>query len=197
MSGVKGTAIASVVEDLNRMLAEGKLSRPELEVRLVAEDLKVLDQKIVPALWYPLGTYGRFVELLFEKDGNRNIEYLVTRGRRAAERIRATGLYAQLGVDRASWGDRIGKILVSLGPAMYKDTVWSFNILSEQPFRYRIEMRVSSDFPDLCRHSTQGFIDYLTQLDVTRRMCVTSERSASTLIVFHGESLKNSSKPHD
>jgi hypothetical protein len=191
MSGVKGTAIASVVEDLNRMLEEGKLSRPELEVRLAADDLKVLEQKIVPALWYPLGTYGRFVELLFEKDGSRNTEYLVARGRRAAERIRATGLYAQLGIDRASWGDRIGKILVSLGPAMYKDTAWSFDILSEHPFRYRIEVRVSPDFPDLCRHSTQGFIDYLTQLDAKRRMRVTSERSAPTLIVFHGEPLKD------
>jgi hypothetical protein len=54
MSGAKGTAIASVVEDLNRLLQEGKISREELEARLEANDLEVLDQKIVPALWHPM-----------------------------------------------------------------------------------------------------------------------------------------------
>jgi hypothetical protein len=189
MSGVKGTAIQSVVEDLNRLLQEGKLSREELEARLQADDLEVLEQKIVPALWYPIGTYGRFVEILFERDGRRSTEYLVQRGRRAAERIRSMGLYAQLAASREGWGNRIGKIFVSLGPAMFKDSAWSFDILEEQPLRYRIEMRVSADFPDLCRHSTQGFIDYLTQLDAKGRMRVTSERSSPTLIVFFGEQL--------
>jgi len=186
MSGVKGTAIASVVEDVNRLLQEGRLSRDALEARLDAADLEVLEQKIVPALWYPIGTYGRFVEILFERDGGRRTEYLVERGRRAAERIKATGLYAQLSADRAGWGDRIGKILVSLGPAMFKDSSWSFEVLASSPLRWRIEMRVPASFPDLCRHSTQGFIDYLTKLH-SDSTTVTSERSSPTLIVFRGE----------
>ncbi|HTY16246.1 MAG TPA: hypothetical protein VMH82_00820 [Myxococcota bacterium] len=186
MSAVKGTAIESVVADLNRLLQEGRISRDELEARLEAADLEVLDQKIVPALWYPIGTYGRFVELLFERDGGRRTEYLVERGRRAAERIRATGLYAQLSAERDSWGDRIGKILVSLGPAMFKDSAWSFEVLAAKPLRWRIEMRVPASFPDLCRHSTQGFIDYLTALH-SGNTTVTSERSSPTLIVFRGE----------
>ena len=102
MSGVKGTAIASVVEDLNRLLQEGKISREELEARLEADDPEVLEQKIVPALWYPMETYGRFVEILFDREGGRRTEYLVERGRRAAQRIRATGLYSQLSADRSS-----------------------------------------------------------------------------------------------
>jgi hypothetical protein len=186
MSGVKGTAIQSVVDDLNRLVAEGRISRDELTARLEAGDLEVLEQKIVPALWYPIGTYGRFVELLFERDGRCSTEYLVERGRRAAERIRATGLYAQLSAERAGWGDRIGKILVSLGPAMFKDTSWSFEVLATNPLRWRIEMRVPASFPDLCRHSTQGFIDYLTKIH-SGDTIVTSERSAPTLIVFRGE----------
>jgi len=186
MSAVKGTAIESVVEDLNRLLESGRISRDDLAARLEAGDLDVLDQKIVPALWYPIGTYGRFVEILFERDGGRRTEYLVERGRRAAERIKATGLYAQLSVDRAGWGDRIGKILVSLGPAMFKDSAWSFEVLASSPLRWRIEMRVPNSFPDLCRHSTQGFIDYLTKIHSDSTI-VTSERSSPTLIVFRGE----------
>jgi len=186
MSAVKGTAIQSVVEDLNGLLESGRISRDDLAARLEAGDLEVLEQKIVPALWYPIGTYGRFVEILFERDGGRRTEYLVERGRRAAERIKATGLYAQLSADRAGWGDRIGKILVSLGPAMFKDSSWSFEVLASSPLRWRIEMRVPASFPDLCRHSTQGFIDYLTKLH-SDSTTVTSERSSPTLIVFRGE----------
>jgi len=186
MSAVKGTAIQSVVEDLNRLLEAGKISRDELAARLEADDLEVLEQKIVSALWYPIGTYGRFVEILFEREGRCRTEYLVERGRRAADRIRATGLYAQLSADRRGWGDRIGKILVSIGPAMYRDTSWSFEVLASNPLRWRIEMHVPASFPDLCRHSTQGFIDYLTKIHSDSTI-VTSERSSPTLIVFRGE----------
>ena len=186
MSAVKGTAIESVVADLNRLVQEGRISREELEAKLEAEDLEVLEQKIVPALWYPIGTYGRFVAMLFERDGQRSTEYLVERGRRAAERIKATGLYAQLSAEREGWGDRIGKILVSLGPAMFKDSAWSFEVLATNPLRWRIEMRIPPSFPDLCRYSTQGFIDYLTKI-YSGSTLVTSERSSPTLIVFRGE----------
>jgi hypothetical protein len=190
MSGVKGTAIASVVEDVNRLVLEGKLSREALDARLEAADLEVLEQKIVPALWYPIRTYGRLVQVLFEVEGRRKPDYLIERGRRAAERIRATGLYSQLSAGRGDWGDRIGKILVSLGPAMFKDSIWSFHILStEGPLRWRIDMQVEADFPDLCRYSTQGFIDYLSAVHGGDRVRVSSERSAPTRISFFGDPL--------
>lgn len=188
MSGVKGTAIASVVEDVNRLVQEGRLTRDALEARLEAADLEVLDQKIVPALWYPIGTYGRFVQVLFEVEGQRDPAYLIERGRRAADRIRATGLYSQLSAGRGDWGNRIGKILVSLGPAMFKDSVWTFHLLSTAgPLRWRIEMDVTPDYPDLCRYSTQGFIDHLSQHYGEGRVRVTSERSSPTRITFFGD----------
>jgi hypothetical protein len=168
---------------------EGRLSREALEARLEAADVALLEQKIVPALWYPIGTYGRLVEILFDVEGGRDTEYLVERGRRAADRIRATGLYSQLSADRTGWGDRIGKILVSIGPAMFKDTIWHFDVVSSGPLRWRIEMRVQPEFPDLCRHSTQGFIDFLTQIYAEGTIRVSSERSSPTLITFRGDPL--------
>jgi hypothetical protein len=187
MSAVKGTAIESVVADVKRLLDEGKIARDELEARLPKEDLELLEQKIVPALWYPVGTYGRLMELLFERDGLRSHEYLVERGRRAAERIRQGGLYAQLKGDWKSWGDRIGNILVTLGPAMYRDTQWRFHWYGEaQPVRFRIELDVPADFPDLCRYPTQGFIDHLTSV-YREGLRVTSERTSPTRITFAGE----------
>ena len=188
MSAVKGTAIESVVADVQRLVAEGRVSRDELEARLAREDLELLEQKVVPALWYPIGSYGRFMELLFEREGRRRHEYLIERGRRAAERIRAGGLYAQLKGDWSGWGERIGNVLVTLGPAMYKDTRWRYEWTGDaQGPGFRIEVDVPPAFPDLCRWPTQGFIEHLARLH-EKDLRVTSDRSAPTRLVFLGAS---------
>jgi len=161
-------------------------SAAKLQQRLAPGRASVRARLLFLVFEHSLVRANLFVEILFEREGRRRTEYLVERGRRAADRIRATGLYAQLSADRRGWGDRIGKILVSLGPAMYRDTSWSFEVLASNPLRWRIEMHVPASFPDLCRHSTQGFIDYLTKIHSDSTI-VTSERSSPTLIVFRGE----------
>jgi hypothetical protein len=182
---VKGSAIESVVADVQRLVAEGRLSRDVLDARLEREDLELLEHKIVPALWYPIGSYGRLMELLFEHEGRRSHEYLVERGRRAAERIRASGLYAQLKGDWSGWGQRIGHVLVSLGPAMYKDTRWRFEWLGETSAggSFLIELEVPAEFPDVCRWPTQGFIEQLARLRL-EGIRVSSDRPSPTRIVF-------------
>jgi hypothetical protein len=184
MSGVKGSAIESVVADVQRLVAEGRVSPEVLEARLEREDLELLEQKVVPALWYPMGSYGRLMEILFEHEGRRSHEYLVERGRRAAERIRASGLYAQLKGDWSNWGERIGNVLVSLGPAMYKDTRWRFEWAGGAGRRsFVIELEVPPDFPDVCRWPTQGFIERLARLRL-EGVRVTSDRPSPDRIVF-------------
>jgi hypothetical protein len=188
MSGVKGTALESVVADVLRLVDEGRIRRDELEVRLVAEDVELLEHKLLPGLWYPLGSYGRLMQLLFEIEGGGRLEYLVERGRRAADRIRGTGIYAQFTTDRSAWGDGIGRILISLGPVMYKDTRWSIELAPARgSYRFRVEVEVPPDFPDVCRHPTQGFVDYLTQMHATQPTRVTSQRPSPTQMVFLAE----------
>lgn len=187
--GVKGTAIESVVADVNRLVDEGRLSRDVLEARLQAPDLQLLEAKIVPALWYPYGSYGRLMELLFEVEGRRSTEYLVERGRRAAERVRATGLYAQLKGDWSNWGDRVGTILATLGPAMYKDTAWRIDVqgVAAGAMRFRLEVDCPAEFPDVCRWPTQGFVEYVARLYGTSQTTrVTSERVSPERMVFLG-----------
>jgi hypothetical protein len=55
---IKGTAFQSVVEHLRRLLEAGWLSPDDLELRLEAEDLRLLDEKVLPGLWYPLAATG-------------------------------------------------------------------------------------------------------------------------------------------
>ncbi len=188
--GVKGTAIESVVGDVKHLVETGALSQEALEARLPAEDLRLLEGKIVAALWYPLGSYGRLMELLFEVEGRRSTEYLIERGRRAAERVRATGLYSQLKSDWSTWGDRVGKILATLGPAMYKDTQWRIDVdrAGGSGMELRLEVDCPAEFPDVCRWPTQGFIEVLAQLysgDAKVRM--RSERVSPERMVFYGQ----------
>ena len=185
VGGVKGTALESVVADVNRLVETGVISRADLDVRLDAEDLELLDQKLLPSAWYSLGSYGRLTQLLFETEGRRRIEYLVERGRRAAERIRNAGLYAQFSADRDRWGDRIGAMLVTLGPAMYRDTEWSYRLLAGgSGMRFEIEVSVPADFPDVCRHATQGFVEYTAVHAAGENVRVSSERVSPTRIVI-------------
>jgi len=185
--GVKGTAIASVIEDVNRLVQEGRLSRTDLEVRLEREDLEVLEQKVLPSSWYSLDSYGRLSRVLFEVEGKRDVEYLVERGRRAAERLRAAGLYAQLAVGRERWGERLGQMMIPLGPAIYRDTVWRIELRAlERGMQFEIEVDVPGNFPDLCRHQTQGFVEHAASHAAGTPIDVSSERLAPTRIVIRG-----------
>lgn len=188
--GVKGTAIESVVNDVNHLVETGSISRDVLEARLHADDLRLLEGKVVAALWYPLECYGRLMELLYEYEGRRSTEYLIERGRRAADRVRATGLYSQLNSDWSTWGDRVGKILATLGPAMYKDTQWRIDLdrTGRSGMALRLEVDCPPEFPDVCRWPTQGFIEALAQLysgETTIR--IRSERVSPERMVFYGE----------
>jgi hypothetical protein len=188
--GVKGTAIESVVTDVNRLVEEGRISREVLEARLPGADLQLLETKIVPALWYSYGSYGRLMELLFEVEGRRSTEYLVERGRRAADRVRATGLYAQLKGNWSNWGDRVGTILATLGPAMYKDTQWRIAMtgVAERTVAFRIEVDCPAEFPDVCRWPTQGFIGYIaTMYAGDHKVRMTSERVSPERMVYIGD----------
>ena len=188
--GVKGTAIASVVEDVNRLLAEGRLSRDDLEVRLERDDLVLLDEKVFPSNWYSLGSYGRLTQVLFEAEGKGSVDYLVERGRRAAERLRQGGLYAaQLKVDRDRWGERVGNMMVPLGPAIYRDTFWRIELTDgADGVSFAIEVDVQADFPDLGRLQTQGFIEHAATYASGGPVQVTSERVSPTRIRFRGRS---------
>jgi hypothetical protein len=185
--GVKGTAIASVIEDVQRLVADGRLTRDELEARLERDDLALLEEKLLPSSWYSLESYGRLSKLLFEVEGRGSIGYLVERGRRAAERLRAAGLYAQLAVDRERWGERVGQMMMPLGPSIYRDTIWRFEQTRVAGAVYfTIEVDVPAHFPDLCRFQTQGFIEHAARHAAGESVDVSSERAAPTRLVFRG-----------
>ena len=93
---IKGTAFQALGADLSDLIRSGRTPREAVEARLEAEDLRVLEAKIVPGLWYPLACYRRMTELLWEIEGGRDPAHLLARGARTAERLFEAGLYQQM-----------------------------------------------------------------------------------------------------
>lgn len=188
-SGVKGTAMESVVADVARLLERGAVTRDYLEARLSSHDLAVLDGGSIQASqWYSLEVFGSLTQLLLEKEGENRVEYLLERGRRAGKRIAALGIYSQTSATQETWGDGIGKIMVSLGPAMYLGTEWHYDTTDGGGLQsWLIRVRVPAEFPDVCRYSTQGFIEYMGNDLAKANVRLDSERVSATEIIFNAE----------
>ena len=191
---IKGTAFQSVVEDLCRLREAGRLSEDALEARLEAEDLRLLDAKVLPGLWYPLASYGRLTELLMELEGGGRVEYVVARGARAAERLFAAGLYQQLvrgdaiGASKRAkserWTEHEANLMTSLAGAIFSVSRWRYVTDPAVPGTSRIEVSEAEALPEVSRWAAQGFIEYTSSRlsGVTTR--VTSERPSPDRIVF-------------
>jgi hypothetical protein len=191
---IKGTAFQTVVLDLAKLLRERPGAREIVEARLEAEDLRLLDDKILPGLWYPLAGYRRMTELLWEIEGKRDPAYLLARGARAAERLFEAGLYQQMlrgeemGAEKRErnegWTEFDGNLMTSLAGAIFNVSRWRYRRHPDDPNVNRIEVSEAAELPEVSRLAAQGFIEYtasrLTETDVR----VTSERPAPDRIVF-------------
>jgi len=190
-SAIKGTAFESAAGDVLRLVNDGAITREELEDRLEPEDLPLLDSKIMAASWYDIDCYARMIAIVRDVEGGGDDASLVARGRAGAERIAATGIYSQLTnvpEKREVYGERFGKIMVTLGPAIFRDVVFSHTRIDEEtgPPGFFLRLKVPRDFPDICRFPIQGFAGYVTEMSLDEPYLVTSERTASDLITIWG-----------
>jgi hypothetical protein len=190
-SSIKGGAYATVVEDLNRLVAGGRLTREQLEGQLSPEDLKAMGSEIQPALWYPIDSYRRMAELLLEVEGEGRSEYMVARGARSAERLLNQGLYQQL--DYADRYELTGqkeaiehatRLIITLNRSIFNFSEWSFYCDPDDERCFRIEVCKAADFPEVLRHATQGFIEFVARRASDGCAAVTSERPSPDRIVF-------------
>ena len=54
---IKGSVFSGVVEDVEHLVREGRISREKIEAKLGEEALAHLDESIQPSLWYPIESY--------------------------------------------------------------------------------------------------------------------------------------------
>jgi hypothetical protein len=170
---IKGTALQAVVEDVNRLLATGRLRRDLAEARLEAEDLDLLEQKILPGFWYPNACHRRLTELLRDVEGGGSDDYVIRRGQGTAERFLEAGLYHQIQRALAATGDegeksfegirRGVRLFMSLAGTVYSFGSWSLEEDAEHPLRLRIEVRDAAHFTEMNRLTVLGFIQAFGQ----------------------------------
>jgi hypothetical protein len=181
---IKGTGFESAVADVNRLVAEGRISPQELEANLSTEERAQLEQRVLPSSWYSLETYDKLVQLLLEKEGGGDVEYFVERGRRAAERLYKAGLYRQLDATLERWGERFGPLMQTLGSTMYSETTWLVERRGSAELYHHVEIAVPPSFPDSCRHTIAGFIEVLGSRAAGKPMRVTSSRPSGSRIAI-------------
>jgi hypothetical protein len=186
-ASIKGSVFQAAPEDLNRLVAEGRVSREALEARLEAEDIELLDHKVQPTGWYAIASYGRMVELLAELEGGADREaYLVSRGARAAARISTAGTYQQLETTSEQLGPRVGKIVITVAKLFYNFSSWHFD-QGDDLSHYTIRVEGARDLPEANRLAAQGFIAFVGEKVGGHAVEVTSERPRPDQILFHAQ----------
>ena len=188
---IKGSAMSSLVEDVQRLVDEGRIAEELLAAGLAPEDFQILDEKVQAALWYPIESYRRLTELLLEIEGQGDPSYVIHRGELAGRRLFDSGIYVQLqhGEEKAlaarrgegSFRERDGRLMVSLSGAMFNFASWSYRVEGHESV---IEITDAADFPEVSRWAVQGFLQYTTSRLRGVPVVVESERPAPDRVVY-------------
>jgi hypothetical protein len=164
---IKGIVIADVAANLRRLVEKGRIAPEQLEVRLEAEDLALLEAKVQPALWYSIYSFERLMQVMADAEAGDDREgYLRRKGRITAERIQELGLYAQLersddGADGSpdTLSERAIKLTLSLWPAMVNFSRCRLQMESDDPLVFRVDVDDAEHFVPVLRVANAGFLE--------------------------------------
>lgn len=186
---VRGTLVAGAVNDIRKLLDRGAIARDQLQRALPDEALQLIDDEIHLDQWYPVHSFGRLVDFLWEHEGDREREFMVRAGRASAEELVQSGVYSALQSTARQWGSNIIHVMTTVSGALYNFMQWR-PMLSSDPRLFALEVSEATDWPDCLRLGTEGFIQYLAERAVGgHEVRVSSERRSPDRIVFNVEVL--------
>ena len=164
---IKGIVIAAVAANVLRLVEQGKISREQLEVGLEKEELKLLETKIQPALWYSIHSYDRLDRLMADAEAGGDLEgYLRRNGLTMSRLVQQAGLYSQLqpaggSAERSvtalsDWGV---KRTLSLWHGMVNFSRARCRLESDDPPVFRIDVDEAEPMSPLLRVANAGFLE--------------------------------------
>ena len=182
---IKATGFQSAADDIERLVAAGRLSRAELAARLPQDDFAFLHKVLAASSWVPIATYVRVGAILLELEGGGDPQgYFRVRGLRAAARLHKAGLYRQFDASVETWGKRAGTLATTIAAVLYNFTRWSFEARADRQ-GFEISVDDARDFPEYLRFVGEGMIEYMSsQLSEGRKARVSSERVGPDRIVY-------------
>lgn len=181
---IKGAAITGTVDLVRQLVAEGHLSADEIEVRLEAGDLALLDEKIEPTLWYPIASVGRLGDLVVQTLGEGDLEVMVSLGEETARRFQQEGVFAAFIREAAQRGERVGEVLVNLSELTFDFGRWNFDGDALEAFT--VWMTDAEPLPEPTRHSILGFIRELASSLAGVDIRVESHRPRPGVVIYRG-----------
>jgi hypothetical protein len=169
---MKGSLTNELAEDVRKLIAEGTVSRSEVERRLSPEDLEVLDSEITVTGWYDVRFYARCAELLRDVLGGGRNEYLFQRGLDKGKKLIEAGLYQQMEyASRAQVQDEMDpearfkaygrdlRLFMTLSKSLLNFTSWSASVDPDHADRYIIVVEGAAAYPDALAWATEGLIE--------------------------------------
>lgn len=158
---IKGTAFQAVLEDVTRLVKEGVIDEARLEAASKPEDRELLDEVLVPGLWYALESYTRLLDLLWDVEGSRDPQYMIDRGARAAERILAAGAYADMVATAGRWGgEQVVQSVLALSKSLFNFVDVDIHGDIEDD-HFEVAFVHTAAFPDCSRYASEGFFQPL------------------------------------
>jgi hypothetical protein len=169
---IKGSVYSAAVEDVNKIFANGELSRDQAKRWLEESDFQLLARSIGVASWFDIRSYDRLNRLLRDVEGGGRNEYLREKGRETARRLLAMGLYSQFEyLQRATFAKTEGAAerfaafgrdlarLSTLSASILNFSKWKAHPDPDVDRRYVIEVTEAGDFPETLAWRSDGLVN--------------------------------------
>jgi len=182
---IKATLFQRTADQIEGLVASGRLSREALEKGLRPEDFQYLGKKLAASSWVPVATLARVAVIAIEAEwGDSSEANLRAEGARAAKDIHALGLYKQFEATTEKWGANVGRIVVSFASVAYNFGRWTYEAGEDQASA-RIVVEGARDLPEFSRITAEGFISYMWSVTLKAEdVVVTSTRPTQDSIVY-------------
>jgi hypothetical protein len=185
---VKGSVFLMSVQGVKRLMAEGRLSREEVEFELHRDDLRFLEEKILPAGWYPVEAFDRFASISVDVLSDGDPGHLAELAEDAAARILGSQAYQGF-IDSAKAGresSRARSSVLTMAQLMLSFSRWELDSETAGGRRFEIRVTDAGDMPETLRYAGQGFVQHLATIVAEEPCTVSSERLDQETIIFRG-----------
>jgi hypothetical protein len=187
---VKGSLMVGAVVSVRRLRDRGRVAPEQLEARLGAAALALIDQKIDIGRWYPVRPFCELLDVDWELGGGRDPGYMRRSGEVSADKLFERGIYQQL-----QYAERAGKVqtrkrlvsqtklICTVTGTLYSFLRFEVRIDPVRPDRLEILYHDAAEFSEALRYTTEGFLNRIQARQGSSRTW-SSERVGPDLVVF-------------